>query len=145
MSDKVVIRKVTPGDVPAILAIDARIVGRDRAASWQQRVYRYLEKYFPPVSHVAEVEGKVVGFILGDVRGWEYGLPSSGWIDIVGVLPEFQGQGIGGKLVEAFVQECFDRGMKPVHIMARLRDRRLQSFLRSLGFKRGQLVDYEKD
>jgi len=32
------------------------------------------------------MEGKIVGFILGDASGWEYGIPENiGWIDTIGV------------------------------------------------------------
>ncbi|GAG50366.1 unnamed protein product, partial [marine sediment metagenome] len=38
-------------------------------------------------SLVAEMEGKGVGFILGDASGWEYGVPENiGWIDTIGEL-----------------------------------------------------------
>ena len=48
----------------------------------------------------------MVGFVLGDVRGWEYGMPPGGWIDIMGVDPQFQRRGIGIKLIQAFAQEA---------------------------------------
>lgn len=32
-------------------------------------------------SLVAEAEGKIVGFILGDVSGWEFGVPENHWLD----------------------------------------------------------------
>jgi ribosomal protein S18 acetylase RimI-like enzyme len=138
------IRKMTPADVRAILAIDEKIVGEHRSASWQQRIDRYLEIYYPPVCQVAEVGGRVVGFILGDVRGWEYGLRAGGWIDIMGVDPEYQKQGIGRMLVTAFVEQCHQEGIKAVHVMVRAEDNPMQSFFRSVGFQRGRLMEMEK-
>ena len=48
----------------------------------------------------AMVDGRMVGFIAGDVR------PSQqmSWIATVGVLPEFQGRGIGAALLRACEQ-----------------------------------------
>ncbi len=142
-TDAIKVRRMTRDDLKGIQDIDKRIIGKERAASWPQKVTRYLEMYYPPLCHVAETGGKVVGFILGDIRGWEYALPPSGWIDIMGVDPAYQGRGIGRKLVEAFVEECRQKKMK-AHIMVRGGDERLQKFLRSAGFQRGQLVELEK-
>lgn len=140
---EVKIRKLTPGDVPGIRNIDKKIVGKERALSYPQRVDRYLEMYFPPLSHVAEVDGAIVGFILGDVRGWEYAMPASGWIDIIGVAPDYQRQGIGRKLIEVFVEECRRRNMKARAII-REGDERITRLFTAAGFQRGQLVDYER-
>ena len=137
------IRKMLTEDVTKILEIDQKLVGKERSPSWPQRVTRYLEMYYPPLCHVAEVDGQVVGFILGDIRGWEYALAPSGWIDIMGVAPEVQGQGIGKKLIEAFVLECQQHKMK-THIMVREADARLQMFLASASFHRGGLIEFEK-
>lgn len=130
-------------DIRQILEMDRRIIGKERVLSWPQKVNRYLEMYFPPLCHVAEVEGKIVGFVLGDVRGWEYALQPAGWVDIMGVEPAYQGKGVGLKLLEAFVRECHRRNMK-THVVVRKADTRLQAFFKSVGFTEGQLVDYEK-
>jgi ribosomal protein S18 acetylase RimI-like enzyme len=86
----------------------------------------------------------VVGFILGDIRGAEYALPLSGWIDIVGVDPDCQGQGIGHLLIEAFIQGCRSRGIK-ARAIVREGDAQLQGFLSQLGFHRGELVEFVRD
>jgi ribosomal protein S18 acetylase RimI-like enzyme len=142
--EMVKIRKMVPEDVVKILEVDQKLTGKQRSPSWPQRVSRYLEMYYPPLCHIAEVDDKVVGFILGDIRGWEYALASGGWIDIMGVTPEFQGRGIGKKLVKAFTKECQQRKMK-THMMVRELDERLQKFLAESGFHRGGLVELECD
>jgi GNAT superfamily N-acetyltransferase len=93
---------------------------------------------------VAEVGGRVVGFILGDIRGAEYALPLSGWIDIMGVDPEYQGKGIGHRLLEAFIQGCRSRGLK-ARAIVREGDSQLQGFLTQMGFRRGELVEFVGD
>ena len=143
MKEEITIRKMKAEDVAAIMDLDRRISGKERAPSWPQRVTRYLEMYYPPLCFVAERDSKVIGFILGDMRGWEYALPVSGWIDIMGVDPEYREQGIGRKLVSAFVEECHRRGMR-THIIVREDDERLRRFLVSLDFQRGKLTEYEK-
>ena len=143
-AEDVHIRKMTPADVKAILAVDEKIAGGQRAASWQERIERYLELYYPPICLVAETAGSVVGFIMGDVRGWEYGLRAGGWIDIMGVDPGYQKMGIGRRLVDAFVQQCRGEGAKTVHVVVREEDNPMQAFFRSVDFRRGRLVDFER-
>jgi ribosomal protein S18 acetylase RimI-like enzyme len=143
MVDQVRIRDMQRDDVKHIIAIDKRIIGKERAPSWQQKVELYLETY-PLKCLVAKVGDKVVGFLLGDIRGWEYGLPSSGWLEIVGVDPEYQGGGIGKKLVAAFVDYCRSGGVKSVYALIRDDDKRLAKFLRAAGLKRGHLVNFEQ-
>ncbi|MBI2887991.1 MAG: GNAT family N-acetyltransferase [Chloroflexi bacterium] len=139
---QVTIRRMEPRDEKYVIAIDQKIVGAERAESWPQRVFAYLERYYPPISHVAEVQGRVVGFIIGDVRGWEYGMPSGAWIDIMGVDPDYQGRGLGRQLIAAFVQQCREQKIRSVHAWTRDGDDRLQRFFSSQDFRRGNLVEY---
>ncbi len=144
-TDQIIIRKMEPRDEKYVIAIDQKIIGPDRAASWQQRVFAYLERYYPPISHVAETNGRVIGFIIGDVRGWEYGMPSGAWIDIMGVDPDFQGHSVGRTLVEAFVAQCKAQKIKTVHTWTREGDERLQSYFAGIGFQKGRLVEYVRE
>ena len=67
------IRPLDELDIDAIIRIDERIGGQYRPDFWEQRVTFYLRRD-PESSRVAEVEGKVVGFMLGDVRAGEFGI-----------------------------------------------------------------------
>ncbi|MEE9202365.1 MAG: GNAT family N-acetyltransferase [Dehalococcoidia bacterium] len=144
MAAEIGVRRMQEEDIPAILAIDQKVVGRDRTPSWPQRVSSHFRTYYPPLSYVAETDDGVVGFILGDIRGAEYALPLSGWIDIVGVDPDYQSRGIGRRLIEAFMQGCRTKGIKPRAII-REGDTRLQDFLSQMGFRRGELVEFVGD
>jgi GNAT superfamily N-acetyltransferase len=132
---------MTPADFPAILAIDRKITGRERARSYQQHVNRYLDNHFPPLCQVAVANGKLVGFILGDVKGWEYGLAPSGWIDIMGVDPDYQHHGIGKALIAAFIGQCRNQKLSAVHAVVRGGDRRLLALMKAGGLQKGPLVD----
>ena len=86
----------------------------------------------------------VVGFILDDIRGAEYALPLSGWIDIMGMDPESHGQGIGHRLIETFIHGCLSRGIKARAIVQE-RDTWLQDFLYQMGFHQGKMVEFVRD
>lgn len=137
------IRPMADSDMPAIVAIDKRITGKDRTASWPQKASSHFKTYYPPVSFVAEVDDRVVGFIIGVIMGAEYALPLSGWINIIGVDREYQGRGTGTMLLQSFVEACRQRGIK-TRLMVRQKDERLQKLLLSRGFQQGDLVDFVK-
>ena len=137
------IRQMTENDWEGILEIDKNITGKDRTPSWPQKVSSHLKTHSPSLSFVAEEEGRVVGFILADIRGAEYALPLAGWIDGVGVDPAYQGQGIGRKLIETCIEECHLNGIK-ARLMIKESDERFQKFLINLGFKRGEFVEFVK-
>ena len=56
---------------------------------------------------------------------------------------EYQGRGIGRRLVEAFWEQCQRSGVK-VRVVIREDDERLVAFWTSVGFQRGNLVSYER-
>jgi ribosomal protein S18 acetylase RimI-like enzyme len=137
------IRNMTDNDMAAIVEIDKKIVGKDRVTSWPQKASSHFKTYYPPLSFVAEVDERVVGFIIGVVMGAEYALPLSGWINIIGVDPEYEGRGVGGMLLDSFIRACHQRGIK-ARLMVRQKDERLKKLLLSLDFQQGDLVDFVK-
>jgi ribosomal protein S18 acetylase RimI-like enzyme len=142
MEGDVCIRDMQNKDYTRIIEIDKQNVGKNRAPSWNQKVYNYLETY-PLKRLVAEVRHEVVGFLLGDITGWEYGFAPCGWIEIIGIAPEYQRKGIGKKLIAAFVDHCRSLGIKSVHALINKNDKQLTNFLQAAFFKRGRLVDFE--
>jgi ribosomal protein S18 acetylase RimI-like enzyme len=135
------IREMTDSDIAALIQIDKKITGKERVSSWPQKVSSHFKTYYPPLSLVAEMEGKVVGFIIGVIMGAEYSLPLSGWINIIGVDQQYQGRGIGRMLTNSFIEACHRRGIK-ARLMVRQSDESLKKMLSSLGFQQGDLVDF---
>ncbi|HSN86202.1 MAG TPA: hypothetical protein VL025_05555, partial [Thermoanaerobaculia bacterium] len=73
------IRTVDELDISAIVSIDEKISGKYRPEVWERRIGYYLRRD-PEASVAAEVDGKVVGFMLGEVRSGEFGLEEpTGW------------------------------------------------------------------
>ena len=61
----------------------------ESAKYWQSKLEHAAASPVP--SLIAEIQGKAVGFIIGSSSAWEYGVPENvGWIDTIGVLPEYQ-------------------------------------------------------
>lgn len=156
MSGEVKIRVLDENDLDAVVDIDRRVLGQARRSFWKRKM-AYAGIY-PRPALVAEVEGKIVGFILGFVSGWEFGVPDTvGWIDTLGVDPAFQRRGIGRALFNALIeifrksgrQETVEtaqqevEGVNIVYTLASWNDWDLLQFYHSMGFKKGEMVNLE--
>ena len=157
-TDEYAVREMTRDDLPRVNAIDSLLFGEARLPTWPFSFEAYWAEYRPDIRLVAESSGRVIGFIVGTVVVEEHSYSvlnlrhaanrpprysQVGWIDMVGVHPEYQHAGIGRGLVDAFSQEC-KRLNVAVKGIAGEHDLRLRHFLEAAGFKAGQLVVYEK-
>ena len=133
------VRPITPRDIDAIMAIDQKITGRPSQAFWQSKLASHIERA-PSGCLAAESDGRVVGFVLGDIRGWAFMEPLTGWLDFLGVDPDFQGKGVGRRLIAALYEYFRTSGITHVNALIDWNDAELVEYLRSLGFRRGEFV-----
>jgi N-acetylglutamate synthase-like GNAT family acetyltransferase len=93
---------------------------------------------------VAEVEGRVVGFILGDISGWEFGVPDTiGWIDTIGVDPSYQRKGLGTALAHELINNLKALGVKTIYTLVSWSEWDLLQFFHAMGFTRGDMINLE--
>jgi N-acetylglutamate synthase-like GNAT family acetyltransferase len=96
------------------------------------------------VSLVAEVEGKVVGFIFGDVSGWEFGVPDTiGWIDTIGIDPVYQKRGLATALANELIKNLRAIGVRTIYTLVGWDDWDLLQFFHAMGFTRGDMINLE--
>ena len=119
--------------------IDQQITGRPTQAFWQSKLASHIERA-PNGCLAAEVDGRVAGFILGDIRGWAFMEAQSGWLDFLGVDPDYQHKGVGRLLVAALYAYFQGAGVTEVNALIDWNDAELVEYLRSLGFRRGEYV-----
>lgn len=131
-------------DVEGILAIEREATGSSRAVTYAPVPDSCIGGDVDN-SIVAEVGDKIVGFVLGRVVSSPTELRDVAWIELIGILPEYQRKGIGKRMIEAWKKACRKKGIKKVHIMINWRDWWLLSFLESIGFSRGDLIDFQME
>lgn len=156
MLNEVKIRVLNENDLDAVVEIDKKVLGKERRAFWKRKI-AYADIY-PRPALVAELDSKVVGFIMGYVSGWEFGVPDTiGWIDTLGIDPEYQRRGIGralfNALIENFKHSGRERisvagaerpsieGVNVVYTLANWNDWDLMQFYHAMGFKKGEMLN----
>ena len=71
-----------------------------------------LEGVKRSVFPVAEESEVFTGFIIGEIRAWEFGSPPCGWIFALGVDPDSRTKGIGTRLFEAICERFQQEGIQ---------------------------------
>jgi ribosomal protein S18 acetylase RimI-like enzyme len=95
---------------------------------------------------LAEDEGgKLLGFVLGEVRAWEFGSEPAGWVFAINVDPEIRQAGIGTMLFDAVCQRFRQAGVRSVRTMVDRRDHLILSFFRSQGLMAGPSIELEME
>ncbi len=139
------VRRLTEADVPAIERIEKAITKSTRTGSLGRNVREQLKTGNPEACLAAEVDGKFAGFIVGDVRPWEFGEDRDvGWIKTVGVDPAFQGHGVGKTLGEALLKHFKSKGVERVRSLVEWHAGDMIAYLQSLGFDRSDLIPLER-
>ena len=137
------VRPLDELDIGSVVQIDERITGIYRPEVWEQRIAYYLRRD-PDASQVVEIGGKVIGFMLGDIRAGEFGLEQpSGWVERFGIDPDFRGRDLGTRMFEAMVSHFRGRGVTTVRTLVDREDAGVAGFLGALGFKPSALQALE--
>jgi len=141
--ENVNIRSLKKEDLETIVEIDGKVLGDKRRDYWGRKLER-VDNRSSQVSLVAEVEGNVVGFILGDVSGWEFGVPNTiGWIDTIGVDPIYQKKGLATALAQELIKKLKTIGVKTIYTLVSWNDWDLLQFFHAMGFTRGDMINLE--
>jgi ribosomal protein S18 acetylase RimI-like enzyme len=146
------IRPLSLDNIKDIVRIEKRIeeklgiINEERMGYLKEATRYSIEHSDSMMSLGAELDENIVGFIIGEIRIWEFGIgEKTGWIRILGVDPDFQRSGIGRKLGEALLEHFERRGIKRVRTMAEWYTGDLISFFKSLGFNMLNMIPLEKE
>lgn len=93
---------------------------------------------------VAELDGRVIGFMISYVLTLGFGIEKSAWIATMGVHPKYMGQGIGALLATEIFKSYEAQGIKRVYTSVRWDSTDLLSFFRTLDFERSDFINLTK-
>lgn len=146
--DPVVVRPVKRGDLETVIAIDAAVTGLEKKDYWRSVLRRYgsgAASDRPRQFLVAAAGGTVVGYVIGEVRDWEFGSPPCGWVFAINVDPNTRLEGIGTRLLQALSAAFRRLGVRKMRTMLARDNTLILSFFRSQGMTAGSLIPLEMD
>ncbi|HEY1364059.1 MAG TPA: GNAT family N-acetyltransferase [Xanthobacteraceae bacterium] len=145
------IRPARAEDIPHVVALDKRVTGLAKPDYWQEAFERCAGRATQERSFlVAEARNSksrapILGFIVGEVRAWEFGSAPCGWVLALSVEPRARLRGVGRALFEAISAGFKAAGVRRMRTMV-ARDNRLHLvFFRSEGMMAGPYLQLEKE
>jgi GNAT superfamily N-acetyltransferase len=134
--DAVLVRSLRPEDQEAVVAIDARILGRRRDEFFRTKLRQAFSDTGVAVSLAAELDGGLVGFLLARVYYGEFGITERvAVLDVLGVHTEFRGRHVGAALIDQLRTNLLGLGIRTLQTEVSWDDPSLMSFFQHEGFR----------
>lgn len=129
-------RRMAEEDLPQVMNIGNRTegfqVGEDSAFWPESTLRRWLISSDDPLI-VAEIEGEIVGFILGAIHH----PTKKTTLENILVTEEYRGRGVGKLLLDSFMKEMESRGVEYICALSRTDNTPAIHFFVKNGFKKG--------
>ncbi len=137
------IRKLAIEDAEQISNIYSEITQKSAQIDFK-RIIAQDARRSEDACFVAELDGKIVGFMISYILNLGFGIEKSAWIATFGVRPEYMGQGIGEVMARKIFQFYKDEGVDNVYTSVRWDSTDLLSFFKTLGFDRSNFINLRK-
>ena len=137
------IRKLEAPDAEEISRIHAAIIRTSLEEDFKQNIEAQALKR-ENASFVAILNGQVVGYMITRILSGVFGIKKSAWISMMGVNPDFMGQGIGQLLANTVFDHARKKGLEDVYISVQWDSPDILSFCKNLGFDRSKFINLIK-
>lgn len=144
MDERVTIREIVPEDAKAIQAIRMAISPDDAQVDFEKFLARQTSEDTSKTSLVAEIDGRVVGYMVSTVLYAGFGIQKSAWIMAIGVHPDQMGQGVGLALAREICDIYKSKGIKSIYSSVLWDSIDVLSFFKKLGFERSDFINLKK-
>lgn len=138
-----VIRRLLPADADEIGLISSSITGKLNRIDFHNVISKQAHSE-DDASFVAERDNKLVGYCISYVLSGSFGIEKSAWVAMIGVDPNFMGQGIGEMLANEALHHYKERGIIKIYTSVRWDSTDLLSFFKTLGFQRSDFINLQK-
>jgi len=141
------IRPATRADLDQVIALDEEVTNIAKPDYWRSLLDRRPgpEQFFLVATEAGASAARILGFMLGEIRAWEFGSEPCGWVYTLSVREDARLHGIGQALFDAMSDEFRKAGVSKVRTMVG-RDSRLHMlFFRALGMMAGPYIELEKE
>lgn len=142
--DNIVIRELQSADADAISTIYAAIKQTPGKTNFEEIIEKETQRS-ENASFVAELHGKVVGYMISYILTSSFGIEKSAWIAMLGVDPQFMDRGIGAKMAREIFKFYKKEGIKHIYTSVLWDSTDLLSFFKTLGFDRSKFINLRKN
>lgn len=141
------IRPLRREDLAEVVRIHALHAGVVKRAYWRGVLERFLRPRGEAVriGVAAEAAFGLAGYLLGEVRAFEFGSEPCGWIFAVGVDPRAARHGVASRLLSEAAARFQGHGVPRIRTMVRRNEVPVLAFFRGNGFRFGPFVQLELD
>jgi ribosomal protein S18 acetylase RimI-like enzyme len=144
VSDALAIRALSSRDLPAVIRIDTFHTGEAKPAYWKRIFREFLGGHVGfRVGLAAEQDGHLAGFVLGEVRAFEFGSEPCGWILEIGVDGRSTRTGVASALLVEACRRLRASGVTTIRTMVRRNNVPVLTFFRTNSFAGGPYVQLE--
>lgn len=149
--EAIAIRPVRATDIPQVIALDEQITGIAKPEHWHGLYQRYHSQrgrdqvFLVAAAADAGAAGPILGFIVGEIRAWEFGSAPCGWVYALSVRPDARLRGLGETLLEQLCSEFRHLGVTKMRTMAARDNLLTMQFFRAAGMTAGPYIELEKD
>ena len=136
------IRPMSVDDLPQVYKLGLRCYDvRDKPYNyWSVKEVAHHVEENPDLCYVAEHDGQIVGFVLGE-ESYEV-LEDTGHLEWIAVAPEHRGQGLASRLIETLVGIFRELGKARVVADISSENEASRGMARKLGFTEGISVTF---
>jgi ribosomal protein S18 acetylase RimI-like enzyme len=140
------IRPVRRDDLGAVIEMDAMVTGIKKRNYWNSLYRRYADAVATGQHFLVATAGaEVIGFVIGEVRDWEFGSPPCGWVFAIDVRPDARLLGAATQLLQAICRGFKRAGVSKVRTLLSHENTLILSFFRSQGMMIGPFIPLEMD
>ena len=144
MNDSTIkIRLMKADDFEAVIGIDEKVLKASRREYYEMKFEKLINsKDYLPTSLVAEkADGRLVGFIMGELYMGEYGIfQQEATLDTIGVDPDYQRMGIGEQLMNEFLDHLRALGVQKINTLVDRNDSKLMHFFSTNRFSPSKTI-----
>lgn len=144
-TDSIIIRDMTGDDILEVIQLKKDMLrGKEGLKIADPYINPEPSCYFGGelgMSKVAELNGQIVGFILGKQKVHPYYLTNDAYISLLIVAEKYQASGIAKRLAKAFMDNCMEQNIENINSIMNSDDTPTISLYKSLGFHQNNYTE----
>jgi ribosomal protein S18 acetylase RimI-like enzyme len=141
------IRLMKVDDFGAVVRVDEKVFKASRLEYYKLKFETAVQSpdHLPTSLVAEEADGKVVGFVIGELYIGEYGITEGkATLDTIGVDPDHQHKGIGKRLINEFMDHLRALGVQKINTLVDENDSQLTHFFRANQFSPSKTINLER-